>query len=139
MGQLVSPQSAIREQIPWLVEFVKGGVVDKGEKGLMCVCVYARFPNHWLWLGQEARKGRGKVRPRIGYCVRGFNYAPGNVYFLSFFCRCHVLFLATVTANGTRPHKGTDCEANSGLDMHVYELKLLLQEFVAPHEHILKY
>lgn len=56
-----------------------------------------------------------------------------------FFCRCHVLFLATVTANGTRPHKGTDCEANSGLDMHVYELQLLLQEFVAPHEHILKY
>lgn len=56
-----------------------------------------------------------------------------------FFCRCHVLFLATVTANRTRPHKGTDCEANSGLDVHVYELQLLLQELVAPHEHILKY
>lgn len=48
MGQLVSPLSAIREKIPWLVEFAKGcGWLGREGIGVY-VCVYARIPSHWL-------------------------------------------------------------------------------------------
>lgn len=42
MGQLVSPQSAIREQIPWLVEFAKGCGWQAREWNGVWVCVFMR-------------------------------------------------------------------------------------------------
>lgn len=54
--------------------------------------------SNWLLRGSKEMEGREGD---------GFNYA-------TVFCRCHVLFLATVTANITLPHathkEGTDCE-----------------------------
>lgn len=87
--------------------------------------------SNWLLRGSKEMEGREGD---------GFNYA-------TVFCRCHVLFLATVTANITLTHathkEGTDCEQTQllicmfmGSSMEQQERK---QQHEAPHEHILKY